>query len=144
MKDFIISVIILAILIVIFSTGVIPDNLMHLGVIPQCPGDSGMVMPGNGSDPAEPIVVELQKNDTEREDNKSEESSASSKESGKENNNGKSHEEFYIEITKREQYSMSEILVAFWHGAASVLLGEACTLLIIVACKKIFGKKTEV
>ena len=98
MKDFIIALFIAAILILLFSTNYLPTNIPPSDYgIPQHPGNSGVVVQGNGTEPAETILTESQI-DTKDKTTKTEKPSEASDSNEMIN---KESEEFNIEITKR-------------------------------------------
>lgn len=131
MKDLLISALVTVVLILLFSIVCFPEDMPQRmdGNSPKYPGDSGAVLPGNGSDSVEVILPESQQpSETEGEI----ESTAAS-------------EEIHTEITKEKEDSMNELTAAALIGAAAgvaaVLLGETAALLVAAAWKKIRGGK---
>lgn len=135
MKDFILSLIIVAILILLFSICYIPSNLQGLGSLPKYHGDSGVLIQGNGLEFVEMIVPDMQ------EDKESSNANQKSEEFNGENN--ENSENFYNEIIKKEQSNMNGMLIAFWHGVVTVLIGEVGALAVAALWKKICDDKKK-
>jgi hypothetical protein len=133
MKDLLISALVTVVLILLFSIVCFPDDIPFLfdGNSPKYPGDSGTVLPGNGTEIVEVVAPETQQ-PTESETEGESESAAAS-------------EEIHTEIPKEKEDSMNELTAAALIGAAAgvaaVLLGETAALLVAAAWKKIRGGK---
>lgn len=139
-KEFIISLLVFAILALLFSTIDCPDMMPTFGSGTKYLGDSGLSVQGKGDKPAN--MSESQK-EAENKINSKKESPKSlttdEDESGDENDDAiKKNKESYIEIVKEKDNSMNEVLTAFWHGVMSVLIGEASALLVALAWMKIY------
>ena len=88
-----------------------------------------MVLPGKGADPAHMNSLELTRNDRPSGDRiQSAEAQAAPDEAAQPENE------------KEENATMNEVMIAFWHGVASVLIGEASALLVALAWMKIRGE----
>jgi hypothetical protein len=135
MKEFVIALIITTILIILFSISYLPSNLSKLGSTAQYHGDSGITIQGNGSEPAEIIVPEYQKKNMECDEAELEKVLETS--DTKEINN--KEKEFYME----EKSNMSEMLIAFWHGVAAILIGEVAALAVAAMWTKIYDIKKK-
>lgn len=122
MKDFIISLILIAMLNLLFSTAP-EDRLPSGGVGTQYPGDSGMVLPGGGADMAEVIV---RKHVEERH-----ESSVTSDED-------KTESEIPAKTEMEVQKKMENMWLFFWYGVAAVLLGETVALMVAATWMRIY------
>ena len=122
-KDLVISLLATVLLILLFSR--FPEDMppVYDGNSPKYPGNSGTVLLGYGTEIAEVVIPESQESTEGATEEDNEPTVAS--------------EEVHIEITKEEQKSMNEIVLAFWHGVAAVLIGEASALLVAVAWMKI-------
>ena len=131
MKDFFYSILLAAVLSAALSFGDFSALPMPSdGMGPKRPGNSGMVLPGKGADPAHMNSPELVRNDRPSGDwIQSAETQTSSDETAQPENE------------KEENAAMNEVMIAFWHGVASVLIGEASALLVALAWMKIRGGK---
>ncbi len=124
MKDLIVSLILATLLIQLFSTVPMVDMLPSGGVGTQYAGDRGMVLPGGGADMAEVIV---QKQMEERQ-------------GLSEDADEHKTEEIPTKTEMEVKSKMENVVLAFWHGVATVLLGETVALMVAVAWIKIRGK----
>ena len=123
MKEFLFAVLVTVVLTLIFSYTQMPEMIMPSdGMGPKYPGNSGMVLPGKGAKPARMMARELIKNDRES----GEQVRTAQREDTEEE---QARPEKEMEVTK----TMNEIMIAFWHGVAAVLIGEAAALLVAVA-----------
>ena len=119
MKDAIIGVVLTAALIVVFSifVPIFPSSDV-LGVYPTQAGESGVVLPGIGGSFAElnpamfehPADGQMERGQSNAEDDVS--ANKQPEHSGEKEQNG----------------NMNDIIIAFWHGVAAVLIGEACAV----------------
>lgn len=131
MKDLIISALVTVVLILLFSR--FPEDIPKKmdGNSPKYPGDSGTVLPGDGTEVVEVVAPESQQPTESATEGESESAVAS--------------EEIHTEITKEKEDSMNELTAAALIGAAAgvaaVLLGETAALLVAAAWKKIRGGK---
>jgi hypothetical protein len=130
MKDFVISSIALVVLVVLFSTGGVPEDIPSFGAVPKYPGDSGVVISGAGSKIAEMAISESPM-DTAR---KTE--AATKRDSESEMESSATSNKFYVELIEEERVTMNEIALAFWHGVAAILIGGTAALMIAIACMK--------
>ena len=130
MKDFIISLIALVTLAVLFSTGGVPEDIPGLGNVPKYPGDSGVVIPGAGSEMAEATISESYMDTARKTEAATKRNSKSEMESSTVRN------EFYAKLIEEERATMNEIALAFWHGVAAILIGGTAALMIAIACMK--------
>lgn len=115
MKDAIIGILLTAALIALFSAyaPILPTQTAY-GVYPTEPGEGEITLPGGGDGAAEMMAEAERHSIQEQEEQRSTENEAAkSEESGK---------------RQQEEQSMDEIIIAFWHGVAAVLIGEACAL----------------
>lgn len=131
MKDFFCSILLVAVLssalsFVNFSAIPMPGN----GMGPKRPGNSGMVLPGKGAEPARVHSQELSRNDRP-----SGNRIRTAEETADPEDNARSENEM------EEGKAMDEIMIAFWHGVAAVLIGETSALLVALAWSKIRGGK---
>lgn len=130
MKDFFIALLVTVVLVAIFSS--IPAPIEELtkgnGIGTEVPGDSGMVLPGKGSEPAEVIMSESRCEPTV------------------EVITSESQCEPDVEVIEncldqtedaRGEISMNDMLVSFWCGVAAVLIGETSALMVAIALMKI-------
>jgi hypothetical protein len=132
MKDVFIGLILTLLLIAFFSSIYTPfEPVSSVGYGDKKPGDSGMVLPGKGSKPAE-IMSESPQNKTAE---KTDSFVVTSEEPTEES------EEIHTETIKEEQNKVDGLMLAFWHGVAAVLIGEASALLVAFAWTKIRGGK---
>lgn len=123
MKDTVISLILTAVLILTFSAFPAGASLPSGGVSPQFPGDSGMILPGGGAGMVEFTMGQPQKSGP----GDRPETGVTTEEAG----------QYKSEEVKEEQSKMNEIVLAFWHGVATVLIGETAALMVAVAWMKI-------
>lgn len=126
MKDFIVSLILTAMLILLFSICCFPEDLPPLsgGIGTQYLGDSGMVLPGGGADMAE-VVMQKEVFVEERH-----ETSA-----GADDATG---EQIPVEIEMEVQTNMGDMWLSFWYGVAAVLLGETVALMVAASWMRIY------
>jgi hypothetical protein len=117
MKDALIGIVLTAALIVVFSAyaPILPTQTAY-GVYPTQSGESGVVLPGAGDAFAElnPAISE-HRTDGQTEHGQSEAEDAAT-------------DYKQTEQSREKEQSMDEIIIAFWHGVAAVLIGEACAL----------------
>ena len=117
MKDFLIGIAITAVLVFVFSAFVpfFPYGSAD-GIYPTLPGDRGMSLPGGGEGFAE-LIPELSAYDLHEQTEQGADGDSEQREpsGGKEQGN-----------------NMDEIIIAFWHGVAAVLLGEACGVAVVL------------
>ena len=117
MKDAIIGILLTAALVVVFSVFVpIFPAPGKLGVYPTQPGERGMVLPGAGGAFAE-VNLAISEHGV---DGPMEQGQGKAERAGMDNRQP--------EQSGEEEQTMEEIIVAFWHGVAAVLIGEACAL----------------
>lgn len=124
MKDLLISLILTAILILLFSGLPVAGDmeLLRGGIVPEHPGVSGMVLPGGGADMAEASQK------TEARGEEPHEAPDGSCEAEK---------EIQTE-TKMEVQSNMDGMLFYWQGVATVLIGETVALMIAAAWMKIY------
>lgn len=134
MKNFLFALAITAALIGLFSWMDYRQPMaMGNGSGTKHKGDSGLIVPGVGNEMAnasiEPGSIQEQtvayKNSAT--EVRTEESKAESEETTQE--------------LKEEHNSMNDIVLSFWHGVATVLIGETVALMVAVAWMKIRGGK---
>lgn len=136
MKELFISLIATLVLIAFFSSIYTPfEPVSSVGYGDKKPGDSGMVLPGKGSKPAEIM--------SESPQNKTAEKTDSFVVTSEETEPTEESEEIHTETIKEEQNKVDGLMLAFWHGVAAVLIGEASALLVALAWSKIRGGKYE-
>ena len=144
MKDFLIAILILAVLIVIFSTTSPTDNLPLHGIIPKRTGESDIVVPGKGSEPANTFIVAAS---DDAEDNANDERSHEN--TNKTSDKSKKTDNIIKKLitktlTVEEKEVMNEMLVVLWSGVFAVLIGQISVVAAILVSEKIRGKKKEV
>lgn len=104
-------------------------------------GDSGLIIPGSGELMAEVSFEPMQAEKRENEPPEKTESSQAIKQA----TSDKTIEETQVtseEITeelKEEHNKVNGMIIAFWHGVAAVLIGEASALLVAFVWMKIRG-----
>ena len=149
MKDVVNGVVLYLVLSLLFSLTSFPEDIFPpLGNIGIHPGDSGTVVPGGGSDIAEFTVTAEMQRPTEQEE--SEEPKDPGKTEGKKPSEepkkaeasasgdaSETESQIPIDIEIKEKNKMDEILLAFWHGVATVLIGETVALMVAIAWLKI-------
>ena len=117
MKDFLIGIVLTAALIVAFSkcAPILPTQTVH-GVYPTMSGEGGITLPDGGDGTAE-MAAKTERNSFQEQDEQcAEETKAVESEEN-------------VQQQKEEQGNcMNDIIIAFWHGVAAVLIGEACAL----------------
>lgn len=130
MKDFAAAVLIVAVLSGIFSFGTSPAEDMgsRIGVWPKHPGEQGAVIPGNGDAVPDAMVVSEAEPDVKN---------AEAERTSGEAPDVPQNPETFEENKKEEREGMAEVLTAFWHGVASVLIGETAALMVAIAWLKI-------
>ena len=123
-KDFILSMVLFAALSFLFSTTVYaPEAEDPHGAGTQFLGESGMVVPGEGMEPVTATIPPESQAAAEARDTEPAETAAP---------------DLQVNIiNKMEETTMNEIIVAFWHGAGAILLGEVAALLMAAAWQKI-------
>ena len=136
MKNIIIAVVLLIALSIYFSFfGNAPvETALQNGFGTQHKGDSGLIIPGDGDSLANTIIEpenasEPSRGMEETEVTKVTEVTVSETEMVQK------------EITTKEKNNMDGILLSFWHGVATVLIGETVALMVAVAWMKIRGGK---
>lgn len=136
MKTFVQSLIITVALIILFSTGHPTENAFKPpgSVGTQYPGNSGVVIPGNGADV---VKLAIQQETNKMEVRKSSESADGVK------NETQAENETQPEIEMEVQNKMGDMMLAFWHGVASVLIGEAAAIVVAVVYKRIFKNSVQ-
>lgn len=130
-RDVLCAVLLVIVLAAVFSladpTAVfMPSN----GSNPEWPGNSGTELPGNGTDFVDIIFVDptQSKSLPDAQTQLAETQAAFNKADDLKNK-------------KEDSTSMDEMVIAFWHGVASVLIGEANALLVAMAWSKIRGER---
>lgn len=102
-------------------------------------GDSGLIIPGNGEEMAE---VNFEPMQGDKRENKPLEKTQLTEEKSIPNSTADKTEAVATsEETKEEHNSMNDILLSFWHGVVTVLIGETVALMVAVAWMKIRGGK---
>lgn len=116
MKDAIIGIVLTAALVAVFSifVPIFPTQSVD-GVYPTQSGESGIVLPGAGTAFAE-LSPAISEHRTERR----------TEQGQSETENAAYHKR--LEQHEEKEQSMNEIIIAFWHGVAAVLIGEACAI----------------
>lgn len=116
MKDAIVGIVLTAALIVVFSAyaPILPTQSVD-GVYPTQSGEGGIVLPGDGSSFSE-LRPAISEHRTERR----------TEQGQSETENDAHHKQ--MEQREEKEQSMNEIIIAFWHGVAAVLIGESCAL----------------
>lgn len=116
MKDAIIGILLTAALIALFSAyaPILPTRTAY-GVYPTEPGEGEITLPGGGEAAAE-MMVENGRHESVKQD------TAQTAEENFDTEQGESNQE------KERGKNMNEIMIAFWHGVAAVVIGEACAL----------------
>lgn len=130
MKNFIIAVVLLIALSIYFSFyGNAPvETAFQNGFGTQRKGDSGLIIPGDGDLLANTII---------------EPENALEPSQGMEETEETITETItnYNKTTTKEKNNMDGILLSFWHGVATVLIGETVALMVAIAWMKIKGCK---
>lgn len=134
MKNFIIAVVLLIALSIYFSffCNAPVETALQNGFGTQYKGDSGLIIPGDGEEMAEVNYV----TDNNVGDKKT--PTADKTEAVQETK--EKTQETTKEI-KEEHNNMDGILLSFWHGVATVLIGETVALMVAIAWMKIKGCK---
>jgi hypothetical protein len=134
MKNLIIAVLLLISLSLYFSFfgNATAETALHNGPGTQYKGDSGLIIPGDGDSLANTIVEA--DNAPERTE-QAEESEIVTEVTVSET------EMVQTEITTKEKNNMDGILLSYWHGVATVLIGETVALMVAIAWMKIKGCK---
>ena len=134
MKDLFIVIIITVVLSAVFSIfGPFSPSWDTAGLNPRHLGDRGLALPGGGDTPAE-LTPEISEYDL-YEQTKTDVGETEPGMREVENKVTGNVESELLE-EKEQERNMNEIVVAFWHGVAAVLIGETCALalaLILVA-----------
>lgn len=134
--DLIISIVLTIVLIVCFShIRNFPEEKLHGdGYVPTFEGDSGLILPGDGEEMANTSIEPGSIPEFPEETEATEKFIHTSAESVC---------EFYeqTQIITREKNEVNEMIIAFWHGVAAVLIGEASALMVAFAWMKIRGGK---
>ena len=125
MKDAIIGILLTAALIALFSAyaPILPTQTA-CGVYPTMPGEGEITLPGGGAGAAEMMANAEKHSSTKQGEQCSVESETVDGEENRQREN------------KEQSNRMNEIIIAFWHGVAAVLIGEACALALVVANEK--------
>jgi hypothetical protein len=147
-KDVVIAVVVTLILIGIFSTGRFPAGILppmgNIGT--QYPGDSGLVLPGGGSEMAEVVIQPEAKRTEARDPSEStyeaeardpSESTYETEARDPSESTYETEEDAPLVIEIKEENKMDNVLLAFWHGVATVLIGETVALMVAIAWMKI-------
>lgn len=133
MKNFVLTLILTAALIGLFSWMDYRQPMaMGNGSGTKQKGDSGLILPGGGNEMANANFVTDNKVGDKKEPT-AEKISTVQKESKAES------EEITQEL--KEKHNMNDIVLSFWHGVATVLIGETVALMVAVAWMKIRGGK---
>ena len=128
MKDIVLTVLITVALVAGFSThgSLVESETTPKGYGTQIQGDAGMVIPGDGT---EPVMATIPPESEPIAETQTTESESESEPIAP---------DMQINIIpKKEETNMTDIIVAFWHGVAGVLLGEAAAILIALALAKV-------
>ena len=117
-------------LAMIFSIGCFSEDVLPpIGCTGrEYPGDSGTVLPGDGAD-----FVKITTISTTERTGENRVSDAVNEET----------QTNYTNDTKEGYTNVNELLIAFWHGVATVLIGETVALMVAVAWLKIGVNKRE-
>lgn len=104
-------------------------------------GDSGLILPGDGESPAD-TFIEPESIPEQAEDEQASGSEVTKVTSDKNKRQKTSDRKQAIsEELKEEHNKMNDIVLSFWHGVATVLIGETVALMVAVAWMKIRGGK---
>lgn len=130
MKVFIQSLIVTAGLIILFSVSDFQVEVFtpsgSYGI--QYFGDSGPVLPGGGTDIAEAVAQpEADRMEKQELSENTDEANAETQ----------IETEIQTEIKMEVQNKMGDMMLAFWHGVAAVLIGETAALMVAIAYLKI-------
>jgi hypothetical protein len=129
MRDIFTALLLTAALVVLFSSMDCPAvDLVAGGSGYQRPGESEIILPGKGAEPVNRAAPAPPQQTT----------SAAQPEQQGEETATPAEERPLAEKTKEENM---DIIIAFWHGVATVLLGEAAALLVAAAVLRIKGAK---
>lgn len=137
MKNFLFALAITAALIGLFSWMDYRQPIeLGNGYVPKHKGDSGLILPGGGNEMAnasiEPGSIQEQTAETEVVVSKIEITTDATV----------SEMESVVSSKKiTEEHNMNDIVLSFWHGVATVLIGETVALMVAVAWMKIRGGK---
>lgn len=136
MKSVIQTLIVTAGLIIMFSTSHPLGNASKpMGSVgTQYPGDSGIVIPGDGADFTRLVI---QPEASKKEVQKTSEGSDEVK------NETRAENETQPGIEMEVQSKMGDMMLAFWHGVASVLIGEAAAIVVAAVYKRIFKNSVQ-
>jgi hypothetical protein len=146
MKDFVIAVALYLVLTVMCSLTSFPeDTFPPLGSIgTKYPGDTGMVLPGGGDSQAEVMVKSEEHRSTEPEESKEQKDPGKTEEAeASASDASEAESQIPIDIEMKEKNKMGDMLLVFWHGVATVLIGETVALMVCIAWMKIKGEKYE-
>ena len=135
MKNFIIAVVLLIALSIYFSffCNTPGEIALQNGFGTQYKGDSGLIIPGDGDSLANTIIEP--ENASEPLETFATDNSVGDKMSPTVAKNATT------ENTTKEKNNMDGILLSFWHGVATVLIGETVALMVAIAWMKIKGCK---
>ena len=139
MKNFMFALAITAALIGLFSWMDYrqPLELTGNGYVPKHKGDSGLILPGGGNEMAnasiEPGSIPEQTEETEVVVSKIEITTDATV--------SKMESVVSSEKITEGKSNMNDIVLSFWHGVATVLIGETVALMVAVAWMKIRGGK---
>ena len=138
MKNFVLALILTAALIALFSSFDYrpTEKPTGNGYGTQHKGDSGLIIPGDGEFPANTFIEP----ETIPEQAEGEQATGSevTKVTTEET---QSVSEETTEELKEDHNKVNEMIIAFWHGVAAVLIGEASALMVAFAWMKIRGGK---
>lgn len=125
MKDFVISLILIVILTLLFSTVPLGEVLPSGGIDGTLrPGDSGMILPGGDAG-----IAEVDVRREERVEEPSETSDGTDE--------AETGEQIPVEIEMEVQTKMDNMWLFFWYGVVAVLLGETVALMVAAAWMRI-------
>ena len=143
LKNFLAAVIVLALLVVLFSVYGTPydgpelnGNWKITSLKSQRKGDSGLILPGDGEEMANTSIEPGSIPELPEETEATEKFIHTSAESVCE-----FYEQTQAKIISKEKNKVNEMIIAFWHGVAAVLIGEASALMVAFAWMKIRGGK---
>lgn len=145
MKNLIISIVLLIALIFYFSCfGYSPMETTNPdGYAPRHKGDSGLIIPGDGELLAE-VSFEPESAPERLERTEDEQTGEAEVTEITETVTEETSEEIHTENITKEKNKMDGVVIAFWHGVAAVLIGEASALMVAIALLKIKGSVNHV
>jgi hypothetical protein len=143
MKDFTIAIIILSVLVILFSCfyNSVTTLLYGEGMVPKYKGESDFVIVGDG-DAFVNTQFMSEQHITESTAEVIEETNANSDKKQEQNNIVKALGKLLLEEVMEEFNKMDmDNIIAFWHGIAALLLGEASAIAVAAIWTKIKGDK---